>query len=69
VLQDPDECRRQAAECLRLAQKAKTFRARLDLSALAHTWLQFAVMLETGDKSLPRGGENVVPFKPRRTAS
>jgi hypothetical protein len=68
VLQDPNECRRQAAECLRLAREAKTFRARLDFSALANTWLQFAMMLEKGDKRLPRWGENVVPL-PRRTAS
>jgi hypothetical protein len=66
---DPKECRRQAYDCIRLAQQAATHRSRADFLALARTWLELAVIFEEDDKALKRCGEtktNVVQFKPRR---
>jgi hypothetical protein len=66
---DPKECRRQAYECIRLAQGAATHRLRGDFAALAITWLKLAVIFEEDDAALKRCGDtqsNVVPFKSRR---
>jgi hypothetical protein len=66
---DPQECREQAQECLRLAQEATSDLARQDYMALAQTWTQLADMFESDNalaKSLRDAGLNVVPLEPRR---
>jgi hypothetical protein len=66
---DPRECRRQAQECLRLAQEATSDPARQDYIALANTWMQLAKMYESDDallKVLSAAGLSVVPLQPRR---
>jgi hypothetical protein len=67
---DPEECRRQGRECVRLAQRATTPRAQQDYLSLAQTWLQLADIFEH-DNALLKGwgksGSNVVPFAPTRS--
>jgi hypothetical protein len=48
---DPQECRQQAQDCLRLAQEANSDPAREDYTAIAHTWTDLANMFE-GDNAL-----------------
>jgi hypothetical protein len=65
---DPEECRRQGRECVRLAQQATTARARRDYLSLAQTWLQLADIFDSDDARLKRCGKpgsNVVPFAKR----
>jgi hypothetical protein len=65
---DPEECRRQGRECVRLAQQAATPRARQDYLSLARTWLQLADIFDSDDARLKRRGKpgsNVVPFAKR----
>ena len=66
---DPEECREQARDCLRLAQQAKFHQAREDYTALANTWMQLANMFESDNalvKCLSAAELNVVPLKARR---
>ena len=66
---DPKECRRQAYECMRLAHRATTHRAREEFSALANTWLRLAVIFEEDDATLKCCGDtksNVIPLRSRR---
>jgi len=66
---DPEECRRQGRECVRLAQRATTRQIRKDYLALAHTWLQLAAMFESDDARMKNWGETpskVVPLASRR---
>jgi hypothetical protein len=66
---DPRECRRQAYECVRLAQEARTHKAREEFSALASTWLRLAVIFEEDDAVLSRCGDaksNVIRLSSRR---
>jgi hypothetical protein len=65
---DPKECRRQAYECIRLAQQATTRRSRQEFASLANTWLRLAVIFEEDDALLKRCGDtesNVIPLRPR----
>jgi hypothetical protein len=60
----PHECRRQAYECIRLAQLATTHQLREDFAALANTWLTLAVIFEKDDKVLRQcARSNVISFK------
>jgi hypothetical protein len=66
---DPKECRRQAYECVRLAQQATSQRLKADFSALANTWLRLAVIFEEDDAVLTRCGDaqsNITPLKSRK---
>lgn len=58
---DPEECRQQGRECVRLAQQAATPQARKDYLTLAHTWLQLAAMFESDDVLMKSWG--VTPSK------
>jgi hypothetical protein len=67
---DPQECRQQAQECLRLAQEATSNSVRQDYTALAHTWMELARVFESDNalaECLSTAGSNVVPLKPRQT--
>jgi len=44
---DPQECRQQAQDCLRLATEATSDPARQDYTVLADTWTQLANMFES----------------------
>ena len=48
---DPQECRRQAAECFRFAQSATSPKSRDDFTKLAHVWLKLADQFES-DRAL-----------------
>jgi len=50
---DPQECRRQALACVRLAQTSNTPEARLHYANLAKTWLTLAGDLDAQLKSEP----------------
>jgi hypothetical protein len=66
---DPQECRQQAQDCLRLAQEATSDPARQDYTALAHTWTELANVFESDNallESLSAAGSNVVPLELRR---
>ena len=66
---DPQECRQQAQECLRLAQEATSDSVRQDYTALAHTWTELARVFESDNallESLIGAGSSVVPVQPRR---
>src|SRR6185312_8467070 len=54
---DPEECRRQGRECVRLAQRAATPRERQEYLSLAQTWLQLADIFESDDALLKRSGK------------
>jgi hypothetical protein len=65
---DPQECREQAQECLRLAQQAVTHLDRQDYAALAHTWTELARGFESDNallESLSSARSSVVPIQPR----
>ena len=65
---DPEECRQQAQDCLRLAGEATSDPAREEYTALADTWTQLARMFESDNallKNLSAAGWNVVPLEPR----
>jgi hypothetical protein len=64
---DPQECRQQAQECLRLAQEANSDSGRQDYAALAHTWTELANVFESDNallESLSAAGSSVVPLQP-----
>jgi len=62
---DPEECRQQARDCLRIAQQPKSHEAREDYTALANTWMQLANMFES-DNALIKGlCEASVPLNPQ----
>ena len=66
---DPQECRQQAQECLRLAQEATSDSARHDYAALADTLMQLAKIFESDNAllaGLSAAGLNDVPLKARR---
>ena len=66
---DPQECRQQAQDCLRLAQNATSGPAREDYKALAHTWTELANVFESDNallESLNGAGSSVVPLQTRR---
>jgi hypothetical protein len=66
---DPQECRQQAQDCLRLAREATSDPARDDYTALADTWTQLANMFENDNallESLSAAGSSVVRLRPRR---
>ena len=66
---DPQECRQQAQDCLRLAQEANSDPARQDYIALAYTWTELANVFESDNallESLSVDGSSVVPLQPRR---
>jgi hypothetical protein len=66
---DPQECRQQAQDCLRLAQEATSDPARQDYTALAHTWTELANVFESDNallESLSAAGLNVKPRRPIR---
>jgi hypothetical protein len=44
---DPQECRRHALTCVRLAQTSASPQAREEFASLANTWLRLATDLET----------------------
>jgi hypothetical protein len=48
---DPQECRRQAAECFRFAQAATSPKSRDDFTKLANVWLKLADQFEA-DRAL-----------------
>ena len=48
---DPQECRRQAAECFRFAQAATSLKSRDDFTKLANVWLKLADQFEA-DRAL-----------------
>jgi hypothetical protein len=50
---DPQECRRQALACVRLAQTSISPQARLHYANLAKTWLTLAGDLDVQLKSEP----------------
>jgi len=50
---DPQECRRQALACVRLAQNSNTPEARLHFANLAKTWLTLAGDLDEQLKCEP----------------
>jgi hypothetical protein len=50
---DPQECRRQALACVRLAQTSSSPQARLHYANLAKTWLTLAGDLDVQLKSEP----------------
>lgn len=65
---NPEECRQQARECLRLAHEAASHDARQEYADLANTWLQLANIFECDDsllKGLSDAGSNVIPLKSR----
>jgi hypothetical protein len=49
---DPNECRRQALACVRLAQTSSSPQARLHYANLAKTWLTLAGDLDDMDAQL-----------------
>ena len=51
---DPQECRRQALACVRLAQTSNTPEARLHYANLAKTWLTLAGDLDDRNAQLER---------------
>ena len=66
---DPQQCRQQAQDCLRLAREATSDPARQEFMALASTWRQLADMFESDNalaKSLSDAGLDIVPLQPRR---
>ena len=67
---DPQECRQQAQDCLRLATEATSDPARQDYTALADTWTQLANMFESDIallEGLSAAGSSVVPLQLRRS--
>ena len=48
---DPQECRRQAAECFRFAQAATSPKSQDDFTKLANVWLKLADQFEA-DRAL-----------------
>ena len=49
---DPHECRRQAAECFRIAQSATSQKFRDDFTQLANVWLKLASQFESDNALL-----------------
>ena len=71
---DPHECRRQAAECFRIAHGATSQKFRDDFTQLANVWLNLASQFESDNATIAMWSasskEYVAPFNalPRRVA-
>ena len=67
---DPQECRRQAAECFRFAQAATSLKSRDDFTKLANVWLKLADQFEA-DRALLHtwGGMSNSNASPPRSSS
>lgn len=67
---DPQECRRQAAECFRFAQAATSPKSRDDFTKLAHVWLKLADQFEA-DRALLHmwGGRSNSNASPPKSSS
>ncbi len=67
---DPQECRRQAAECFRFAQAATSPKSRDDFTKLANVWLKLADQFES-DRALLHtwGGRSNLNASPPKSSS
>ena len=61
---DPQECRRQALACVRLAQTSSTPQARLHYANLAKTWLTLAGDLDDRNAQLKSEPEKKAGWQP-----
>jgi hypothetical protein len=64
---DPNQCREQAAECVRLANEGTTQQSRDDFIELANVWLKLAAQFES-DRALLDMLDNAQTFGIRRVA-